>query len=520
MDKYAKQALLEYNNEKTTPHPGGINGRPFWNINSSQFIFAPTLYFPSVPQAHTYLFTLKDKNDKLHVFKSKEAISSLAPIWCDIPTGMSTLKVEALDEKENVIQLVGERTFFKCDPFPGRDALPPRAKSYRECALEAFRFVYEDPMVQHWLLYGVPEPDYPHNAYPAKMIASIIKAMVYYAKIEPNNAENALKLACRAADYLLSISFDADHPLAYLPPTYSFKGLNVESVNKVAPAAWGCRNTTMMIYPVDAGVGYLTLFDATGDEKYFTAALRIAEYYKANVLPCGSWYLLYDCETGKPLSDNICVNFNFVNFFHILYEKTKEETWRELELGFYKYICEVCLKPYKWEGQFEDVKVSADYQNLTHFTAGNMIEYISENLANDENMVAEAVDLMRFIEDQFVVWGEFSPLEAYGSNSIRYSPAGLEQYYCYCPIDSSTTSIMKDFIYMYRLKKDRLYLEKAMALGDTITRMQDPDSGMVPTFFMGENCAEGRRNFWINCQIFTAFEMLRLAELTEAEGIE
>ena len=38
--------------------------------------------------------------------------------------------------------------------------------------------------------------------------------------------------------------------------------------------------------------------------------------------------------------------------------KTKEETWRELELGFYNYICEVCLKPYKWEGQFEDIGVS------------------------------------------------------------------------------------------------------------------------------------------------------------------
>jgi rhamnogalacturonyl hydrolase YesR len=91
----------------------------------------------------------------------------------------------------------------------------------------------------------------------------------------------------------------------------------------MAPAAEGCLGTTMMIYPVSAGNGLLTLFDATGDEKYFKAALRIAEYYRDNVLPCGSWYLLVDCESGKPLSDNICIYFRFIEFFHTLYEKNR-----------------------------------------------------------------------------------------------------------------------------------------------------------------------------------------------------
>ena len=79
---------------------------------------------------------------------------------------------------------------------------------------------------------------------------------------------------------------------------------------------------------------------------------------------------------------------------------------------------------------------------------------------------------------------------------------------------------MKAFMDMYSLKKDRLYLEKAMALGDTITRRQVEESGKIPTFWMGENCAEGHRNFWINCQIYSAFYMMRLAELTEKEQIE
>lgn len=518
MDKYAKQAFLECNSEECSPRPGGIDGRPFWNVNSTKFMFAPVLQFPEGPSGCTYLYTAKDIEGKVHSFKSDTREVSLAPVWSEIPEGFVELKAEAVDADGKVRELIGERRFFKCASFPGRSAYPKKACSYRECALKALRYVYEDPMVQHWLIHGVPDPDYAHNAYPSKMIASIIRAMVYYAKLEPSNAENAIKLARRAADYLLSITPDGDAALAGLPPTYSFDGLNEEVVNKVAPAAKGCLGTTMMIYPVSAGIGFLTLFDATGDEKYFNAALSIAEYYKANVLPCGSWYLLYDCKTGKPLSENICIEFRFINFFHTLYEKTGNEDWHKLELGHFDYITKECLETYKWEGQFEDVKVSGNYLNLTHFAADNMIAYISNYLSNDEKKVNEAVELMRYVEDQFVLWGRYPDWE--WIKEPHHTPAGLEQYYCYAPIDSSTAMIMNTFVNMYLLKKDRLYLEKALTLGDAITRMQVEESGKIPTFWIGENCSYGHFNFWINCQIGTAFNMLKLAELTEAEGIE
>ena len=199
---------------------------------------------------------------------------------------------------------------------------------------------------------------------------------------------------------------------------------------------------------------------------------------------------------------------------------TGNEVWHELEIGHYKYISEVCLKTYKWEGQFEDIKVSGNYQNLTHFAANKMIGYISQHLFDDEKMVAEAVELMRFVEDQFVVWGKYPRWDQNADFMPHYTPAGLEQYFCYAPIDSSTTTIMNAFVDMYLLRKDRLYLEKAMALGDSVTRVQNSENGMIPTFWVGDNCSEGYRNFWINCQIHTAFYMMRLADITEAEGIE
>ena len=520
MDQYAKQALLEYNSEKTAAHLGGVNNRPFWNGCSSQFMFVPAFQFSGVRRAAAYLFTAEDKNGKKHTFQAALPTVSLEPIWADIPAGVVHLTVESVNNDGKVEHIVDARSFYKSTPFPGRGAYPANARSYRECALAAYRFIYNDEMVQYWLKHGKPMPDYPHNVYPAKTIDAIIRAMVAYAKLEPSSAEDALKLACRAADYLLSISFDENHLLAYLPPTYSFEGLNAEAVNKVAPAAQHCVGTTMMIYSFHAGIGYLSLAEATGNEKYFNAALRIAEYFKANVLPSGTWYLLYDCATGKPKSNNLCLDYNIVDFFHKLYEKTRDEAWHNLEVAHYNYIIDTCLKEYKWEGQFEDSAVSLPYENHTHFNTDFVIEYTTKYLSNDEKMVEEAVDLMRFIEDQFVVWGEHPEWNTGWGADYWHYPAGLEQYFCYAPIDSSTAAIMNAFLNMYQLKGDRLYLEKAMTLANKITRVQNAETGQIPTFWMGENCEYGYENFWVNCQLFTANMMMNLAEFVESNGIE
>lgn len=59
-----------------------------------------------------------------------------------------------------------------------------------------------------------------------------------------------------------------------------------------------------------------------------------------------------------------------------------------------------------------------------------------------------------------------------------------------------------------------------MALGDAITRFQEPEDGMISTFRIGENCAYGRESFRISCQLYTASRMMRLADVTETEEIE
>jgi hypothetical protein len=215
-------------------------------------------------------------------------MADLCPIWADIAVGFVTLTVEAQHRFLGRSFIAGTRTFYKTAPFPGREALPPKACSYKECAAAAFRFVFEDPSCRYWLEHGKPDPEYYHNVYPSKTISSLVNAMISYAELCPENKSEALKLATNAADYLLSITYKDDSAVKGLPPTYSFEGLDFDTVDKTAPMAKNRTDKIMLIYPASAGLAYFALSDATGDKKYFDAAMVIADYYPCSYIECDS----------------------------------------------------------------------------------------------------------------------------------------------------------------------------------------------------------------------------------------
>ena len=383
--------------------------------------------------------------------------------------------------------------------------------------MAALNYVIDNPAYRYWLEKGVPDPEYYHNVYPSKMIASIVDAMLAYSKLNSKRAEEAMLLAKNALDYLLSITYDSSTGVKGLPPTYSFKGLNAETVNATAPAAQRCKDTVMMLYPASAGSAYIAMYKATGDGKYLEAAKRIAEYYEKTVLPCGSWYLVVDIKTGKNVGDNICSHFAILFFINEMATITNSDSLRVIEERYFAYIAKKCLDEYKWEGQFEDIVPTGNYINHTQTVANDMLVYIIDNKISEDGMLEKAKTLMDFIEDQFVVWGEFDPRvkKRFGGTGDKwYSPAGLEQYEWYVPIDGSATKIMNSFRKMYIATGDRLYLEKALTLGDMITKMQNKKTGAIPTHWIKADCTENLENFWINCHISSA---LRLYELSEFE---
>ena len=513
MDKFGKLALEECNSEETMTRRGGVDGKPFWNTHATQFMYVPTFFFSPIWGVKEYIYSATDSKGDTYTFTADNSSAPLTPIWKDLAYGIVELKVEAVCEATGRNYLAGARAFCKMEPFPGRSKLPPKARSYKECAIKAFRYVFEDEVYRYWLTHGVPKPDYFLNVYPSKTISSIIKSMIAYAELEPENAEEAIKIATNAADYLLSITYGEDSHLPNVPPTYSFKGLDKAVVDANAPAAYGRRHQVMTIYPAFVGSAYLKLEEATGDKKYFDAALKIAEFYKNTVLENGSWYLLVSEQTGEHESTNCCLEFSMLPFFADMYARTGDECWHTIERNYFEYIKKESFDNYNWEAQFEDVRLTSSYYNLCHKNADRMICYIAEEMSDNPEMMEQAKELMRFVEDQFVVWTDYAPWCKWHYKEQKwYSPAALEQYLWYVPIDGSAVCIIRPLLKLYEATKNELYLEKAYALGDSMTRMQNPETGVIPTHWMTTDCSTVLYNFWINCHIGSAFIMLELAK--------
>ena len=513
MIDFKAAALAEYNSGELTAHHGGAFGRPFWNANATQFTYVPAFGFPVSPLAKEYLFTATDCEGKKHSFVAKKPTELLTPIWGAIAPGMVTLTVEALDAEGKVLFLTGARTFYKCTPFPGRDAYPAPKQSFLDCAKKGFRYVLEQPYVRHFLTHGVPDPNYSYYVYPSKMISAIIKSMVNLAKIDEAAADEALQIAEKAADYLLSITFRAPSAAAGLPPTYyiDFRPAGI-GTNYVADKNLG---KIMMIYPAQVGGAYLSLAKASGKQRYFDEAILIADYYVNTITPEGSWPLLIDAESGKRTTQNLCIPDMIISFLFDVAEKTGDARYKDAAEKGLAYIEEKCLTTYNWEGQFEDVYPSANYENLTQFNAKNYMGFITEHREHTPEMIETAMDLCRYIEDQFVVWGPHAPSAKWDTSQWLY-PAGLEQYGWYHPINGSTTSAMQAFIYAHKLTKNPLFLEKARALATTVANHQNEQSGAIPTYFRHENCAETLEDFWLNCHTGAASQMMFIAKYEES----
>ena len=513
----ARQAFEECSSAETTVRYGIKRSRPFWNVESTQFMYVPAFHFTAIRDIRRYRYSAKDENGVIHSFESNDCCALLTPIWAELPEGVVELTVTALNDDGSDYAVAGARTFFRLAPFP--EDTPPAVRPYKESAIKAYRYAMSAGFIKHWLEYGEPDPYYDLNTYPCKMISALVGAMITYAKICPQDAADAMKVAVSAAEYLIRITPRGDDPLADVPPTYYLDFCPDPRKYGIITPNWHAAvahfGTTMMIYPARAGLMYLELEKATGDAKYLREALGIGRYFLKTVEPNGSWYLVRSCKTGEPLTDNyIAPTEVVIPFLTALYERTGDECWHRLAEGALGYVFDTQLKSYNWEGQFEDSPLSTDYVNLTHYAPVALSTYLAKR--GDERSLHLAKELMRFAEDQFVVWKRPNPWRhptpdgsAPYDTSIWHTPAALEQYGWYVPIDASTSDLALGFLALYQAGCGDLYLAKARALTDQLTRVQH-DDGKIPTHWMNTPGAEA--NFWFNCMFSSCYTLSVMSE--------
>lgn len=489
-------------------HPGRDDGTGFWNVNADWFMYAPSFAFCRVDGAARYRFSVIDRSGVEQVFEASRPTEPLSSVWGQVPTGDVRVRCEGVDALGRVVGFAGERKFWKAEGFR-EGAYPPAVKSYRATAKAIYDYVFSKRGTKILLETGKVDLTDAIASYASKYCASLINAMVDYAALEPTQKETALKIAVCAADYLTSVSEPSEAPLADFPATYAGPGeCNTGTAN---------AGQIMLCYPALAGLAYHRLWQATRDARFLDRAERIAATYLRLQGKDGTWFLKMRTCDGSSVSPNRLVPVqSAIPLLETLFETTGKTEYRAAADRAFAYVDRNLLLDWNWEGQFEDVKPSRPYENLTKHDACSTAIYLGRRFAGDDVRLGQMRELLRFAEDQFVCWvpphdgAEFKSRTTWQASKTYaewVTPCVLEQYGCYWPIDASAAKLIRTYLALYKAEGRSVDLAKAKALGDSMTRMQKPD-GSLPTWWHHH---DGRGNNWLNCMIASANALTMLA---------
>ena len=490
----------------------------FWNGNAQRFIYAPAFGFREIAGATNYEFEVTDDYHRTHRFLAPEPTASLASVWDALPIGYVTVVVRGNGLGIGADTCAGRRTFWKKAAFNGGRYDPAKC-SHALASRRIYDYFMRLPQTRHLLEKGFPDMGYPLNGYPAKMLSAEIRAMLDFRHSLDANANNdgcrqkALAIARAAADCLIAGSVPEGQALASCPRTYAPEGSEYGRFK-------GEQDTIMMNYPATAGAAFLSLYDETKDARYLDAAERIARVYLRLQGKDGTWPLKLNAVTGAVLSANRLVPMSVITFLEKAFAMTGRDEFRAAADRAFGFLERGPMRDWDWEGQFEDVKpAERRWSNLTKHPACSVAMYLLKRFPGDAERLAQAEELVKFSEDQFVEWevpydnGRHADGAGEDDGTWTYfcrpyskwaTPCVLEQYSCYYPIDASAVKLIETYLALWRATHKEGYLARAKALGDTATRMQEPDGFVSTWWIQGVNRHDDRYHVWLNCMLGTA----------------
>ncbi len=501
---YGQQALQE----SIIPVRPGIPGEiSFWNEFSRQFIFAPAFNYKIVDKSDKYLYEIVSLTDSSkYNFESRVPYAPLSMVWTSIPVGGFTLKVTGISSTGQILGVAGEGKYYRAAYFNGIYHQP--VMPYDKSAMIALDKLLKKDFVNYWFTHKAPDPGYEYYRYPAKIMGALVIGAVTQARLKSNtpDAKRYTELACIIADYLISVSFEKGTPLEYFPPTYR----GYEAIFKeVTP--YINTNNDLIISAADGGNAYLDLYDLTSDKKYLDAAERIARTYVKTQLDNGSWYMFIDVNTGKPALPNIAIPTSTINYFDRL---SRDYNISDLENATKKalqWIMDNPVKTYDWQGQFEDIVAKPSYKNQSREQVCDMAMYLLKNINGNPQNLQLAEELIRFAEDQFIIWEKPAPKSGNKGQGPAWNPENWitpgvqEQYVFWEPVGRAACIMMETYREAYKVTKKDLYLAKALSIANTFTVVQNEHDGDYPTLF-----SNYKSNFWLNSVVYPAKMMMVL----------
>ena len=121
--------------------------------------------------------------------------------------------------------------------------------------------------------------------------------------------------------------------------------------------------------------------------------------------------------------------------------------------------------------------------------------------------------MARWSEDQFTRWHsnvDYDEDALSAPEGVFTTPYVFEQYSWKSPVDASIAKVANNWIFVYRHTADTLALAKAKALADSIVKLQNPETGMIPTVPRPDKEYDVSDN-WANCT-YTSIRTLMMMD--------
>jgi len=508
-----------------------------WNAYSLQFIDAPTFRLLELPSTTKYRAIVRQGGKSWQVASSTPRLD-LSEIWSDVPVKKFELSFQWLDAKgDTITEESSWRT--KAPDFSGFNE--PKADwidaadrniAYLVRVAESGAAPYVEPGVPRWIWSAASPttmptreilgpgfdlkwfrngfayraerwPDGHDESYPGCIVPAMIYGMTTYAAAERPLSDRALELAKAGGDWLLEHRLPDDGALPLFPYSTISRGkyiggIEAENVNLLR-ASW-------------IGLSLVRLYEVTHDKRYLDYARHIAAVTVRFQAADGSFPYRLNPRTGE-VTESFCTGG--IQFALLVEALAPHGIDPKLQLAAERAIQWMNAYPAQtnhWQGGYEDIGEFRAYENLTHWEAQMLIQYLCRQYEDDPNYLPLAKRLNRFVEDQFVLFGpknEAHPVPIKG-------PLVFEQYACWWPMEGHAGYWIQTLIALHRATGEEEYLNKARAAANAICAQQFEDGSISNwgTRWLedgeprGENCGHN----WYNTNAIAAAALYWLTD--------
>jgi hypothetical protein len=476
-----------------------------WNAYSKQFIDPPV--FRVLPLAGTADYrALVRQNDRNWIVSSRSPTLSLAKIWPRLNTGKFSLTLQCM-ARDGRVSRTETGTRVKAPDFKGFKERPAdwaaaadRNIAYLINANEHASVAYREPGVPVWIWAATPS----HNlSYPCITINNLTWAFLAHVENRGPQSSEALQLARAGADWALEHRQPNTGALPLFPySTVSLGkfggGVEGDAVNLLR-ASW-------------LAISFVDLYAVTRHEPHLDYARHIADTTVKFQNADGSFPYRVNPRTGAVVEQYNCSAMEFVELAEKLEPFGHDDRRALAAQRALDWMLACVCTTHNWKAAYEDVGETRFYSNLSQMPVLPLIRYLCRHKDEDPEYLPKAVELNRWVEDQFVAFGpddEASPVRVKG-------PQVFEQFLCWRPMDGHTANWILALIELHKATGKRIYLDKAQAAANAICAEQYPD-GQFSTWgrdyqtgkSLDDETDPPRRN-WFNGNAFADWALYKL----------